>query len=64
MAFRGFKCDRRGVVTLRCVQVFGLGNSKTYPERFQAVGIAVDKRISDLGAKRLLERGVGDDNGG
>jgi sulfite reductase alpha subunit-like flavoprotein len=44
--------------------VFGLGNSKTYPERFQAVGIAVDKRISELGAHRLLDRGIGDDNGG
>ena len=39
--------------------VFGLGQSKTYPDRYQAVGIAVDKRMAELGAERLLPRGEG-----
>ena len=37
--------------------VFGLGNSATYPERYQAVGLA-------LGATRLLPIGMGDAAGG
>nr|CAG4651637.1 EOG090X027R [Triops cancriformis] len=40
--------------------VFGLGN-KTY-EHFNAMGKYVDKRLSELGAKRVFEAGVGDDD--
>lgn len=41
--------------------VFGLGN-KTY-EHYNAVGRSVDKRLTELGAKRIGERGEGDDDG-
>ena len=43
--------------------MFGLGNQKTYPERFQAVGRAVDRRMLELGASAIVDRGEGDDNG-
>lgn len=42
-------------------QVFGLGN-KTY-EHFNAMGKYVDKRMEELGATRVVEAGVGDDDG-
>ncbi|XP_062391923.1 NADPH--cytochrome P450 reductase isoform X1 [Sardina pilchardus] len=41
--------------------VFGLGN-KTY-EHFNAMGKYVDKRLAELGAKRVFDLGVGDDDG-
>nr|CAG4646082.1 EOG090X027R [Macrothrix elegans] len=41
--------------------VFGLGN-KTY-EHFNAMGKYVDKRLEELGAVRVVEAGVGDDDG-
>ncbi|RUS35487.1 hypothetical protein BC938DRAFT_482754 [Jimgerdemannia flammicorona] len=41
--------------------VFGLGN-KTY-EHYNLVGRTVDKRLSELGATRIAERGEGDDDG-
>lgn len=41
--------------------VFGLGN-KTY-EHFNAMGKYVDKRLEELGATRVVEAGVGDDDG-
>lgn len=45
-----------------CVtQVFGLGN-KTY-EHFNAMGKYVDKRLEQLGAQRIFELGMGDDDG-
>ncbi|KAL7987044.1 hypothetical protein Chor_005963 [Crotalus horridus] len=41
--------------------VFGLGN-KTY-EHFNAMGKFVDKRLEELGAQRIFELGLGDDDG-
>lgn len=41
--------------------VFGLGN-KTY-EHFNAMGKYVDKRLEQLGAQRIFEVGMGDDDG-
>ncbi|KAI9031028.1 NADPH-dependent cytochrome P450 oxidoreductase [Phycomyces nitens] len=43
-----------------CYMVFGLGNS-TY-NFFNEVSRALDKRLTDLGATRLGERGEGDDD--
>merc|ERR1712127_232166 len=40
--------------------VFGLGN-KTY-EHFNAMGKFIDKRLAELGATRVAESGVGDDD--
>lgn len=40
--------------------VFGLGN-KTY-EHFNSMGQYVDKRLEELGARRIFELGVGDDD--
>ena len=45
-------------------QLFGLGNRTTYPERFQAASRAFDRRVRELGALPIVERGEGDDNGG
>ncbi|XP_077338307.1 NADPH--cytochrome P450 reductase isoform X1 [Lithobates pipiens] len=41
--------------------VFGLGN-KTY-EHFNAMGKYVDKRLEELGAEKIFELGMGDDDG-
>ncbi|XP_063810046.1 NADPH--cytochrome P450 reductase isoform X2 [Pseudophryne corroboree] len=41
--------------------VFSLGN-KTY-EHFNAMGKYVDKRLEELGAERIFENGMGDDDG-
>ncbi|KAK3751514.1 hypothetical protein QZH41_019091, partial [Actinostola sp. cb2023] len=41
--------------------VFGLGN-KTY-EHYNSMGRHVDKKLEDMGAKRLFQRGEGDDDG-
>lgn len=41
--------------------VFGLGN-KTY-EHFNAMGKYVNKRLEELGAERIFELGLGDDDG-
>lgn len=41
-------------------QVFGLGN-KTY-EHYNKVAIYVDKRLEELGATRVFELGLGDDD--
>lgn len=41
--------------------VFGLGN-KTY-EQYNAVGIFFDKKFEELGATRVFELGLGDDDG-
>lgn len=44
-----------------CVlQVFGLGN-KTY-EHYNSVAIYMDKRLEELGATRVHELGLGDDD--
>lgn len=43
--------------------VFGLGQSKTYPQCYQAMGKKVDSRLQELGAQRLFQRGEGDDSG-
>lgn len=47
---------------LECLNfaVFGLGN-KTY-EHFNAMGRFVDKRLEEMGAKRVFEMGEGDDD--
>ena len=42
------------------VQVFALGN-KTY-EHYNAVGKFVDKKLEELGAERVFELGLGDDD--
>ncbi|KAL2095280.1 hypothetical protein ACEWY4_009999 [Coilia grayii] len=41
--------------------VFGLGN-KTY-EHFNAMGKYVDRRLAELGGKRVFDLGLGDDDG-
>ena len=41
--------------------VFGLGN-KTY-ENYNTMGKYFDKRLSQLGGNRLLDLGLGDDDG-
>lgn len=41
--------------------VFGLGN-KTY-EHYNAMGRFVDKRLEEMGAKRVFDKGEGDDDG-
>lgn len=41
-------------------QVFGLGN-KTY-EHYNEVAIYVDKRLEELGATRVFDLGLGDDD--
>jgi NADPH-ferrihemoprotein reductase len=43
--------------------VFGLGMSQTYPERYQAAAKRLDKRLVELGARKIIDRGEGDDNG-
>lgn len=40
--------------------VFGLGN-KTY-EHYNEAGIIMDKRLEQLGAKRVFQLGMGDDD--
>jgi len=40
--------------------VFGLGN-KTY-EHYNSMGKFVDKKLEDLGAERVFELGLGDDD--
>jgi len=47
-------------IVLLCLQVFGLGN-KTY-EHYNKVAIYVDKRLEELGANRVFELGLGDDD--
>lgn len=42
--------------------VFGLGKSKTYGDRYQAASKMLDEGMENLGAKRLLPRGEGDDD--
>ncbi|KFV61779.1 NADPH--cytochrome P450 reductase, partial [Dryobates pubescens] len=48
-------------LALVALQVFGLGN-KTY-EHFNAMGKYVDKRLEELGAQRIFDLGLGDDDG-
>lgn len=42
------------------LQVFGLGN-KTY-EHYNEVAIKVDKKLEELGAHRVYDMGLGDDD--
>lgn len=57
------KCHRLIVSScpLFCLQVFALGN-KTY-EHYNAMGKYVDKRLEELGATRIFDLGLGDDDG-
>ena len=48
------------ILNNNCWQIFGLGN-KTY-EHFNAMGKYFDKRLEELGATRVAEAGVGDDD--
>lgn len=51
------------IVVLKLIsifQVFGLGN-KTY-EHYNEVAIYVDKRLEELGATRVFDLGLGDDD--
>ena len=41
--------------------IFGLGNSTYGCNRYQAVSRSLDKKLSELGAKNVCERGEGDD---
>ena len=41
--------------------MFALGN-KTY-EHYNAMGRLVDKKLEEMGAKRIHEKGEGDDDG-
>ena len=41
--------------------MFGLGN-KTY-EHYNGMGRFVDKRLEEMGANRVFEKGEGDDDG-
>ena len=43
------------------MQVFGLGN-KTY-ENYNSMGKFVDRKLEELGAERVFELGLGDDDG-
>lgn len=48
------------LIDFSILQVFGLGN-KTY-EHYNKVAIYVDKRLEELGATRVFELGLGDDD--
>jgi NADPH-ferrihemoprotein reductase len=52
--------DDIDTVLVLSLQVFGLGN-KTY-EHYNKVAIYVDKRLEELGATRVYELGLGDDD--
>ena len=54
------KIVRESNLCLLVQQVFGLGN-KTY-EHYNKVAIYVDKRLEELGATRVFELGLGDDD--
>lgn len=43
--------------------IFGLGNSANFPERYQAVGRKMEKRLNDMGVSLVFKRGEGDDGG-
>ena len=56
----GIPIDEKPLSSLRYV-VFALGN-KTY-EHFNAVGRTVDNKLAEFGARKIGERGEGDDDG-
>jgi NADPH-ferrihemoprotein reductase len=41
--------------------VFGLGNKLAHPNHFNVIGINLDKRLEELGGKRIYPLGLGDD---
>lgn len=49
--------------SLKKYAVFGLGNSTTHCDNYNAVGISVDARLEELGAARIHNLGLGDDSG-
>lgn len=53
------RADRSDVENLRFA-VFGLGNSTTYPFRYNVVSKAVHAKLEALGAKPILPLGLGD----
>ena len=57
---RGGAC-RRPSVGGGALQVFGLGN-KTY-EHYNSMGKFWDAKLAELGANRVFELGLGDDDG-
>jgi cytochrome P450 / NADPH-cytochrome P450 reductase len=50
-------------LTGRPYAVFGLGNSRQFPERYNVVGKRLDADLARLGGQRLLPFGAGDDAG-
>src|SRR3990167_5442643 len=62
--FSWLESEKRTQNELKDVQytVFGLGQSLTYPDRYQAAPKFLDRRLEELGATRTFERGEGDDN--
>lgn len=42
--------------------LFGLGQKKHYPERYQQVSKEIEARLDALGAQKVVERGEGDDS--
>jgi len=55
--------DNKSALKDTKIALFGLGQSKTYPERYQAAAKELEKLLDESGAKSLLPRGEGDDNG-
>lgn len=53
-------CSKVNNCMCSLLQVFGLGN-KTY-EHYNEMGHYVDKRLDQLGANRIFELGLGDDD--
>lgn len=58
--WRGWLIVEQSFEIVDCLQVFGLGN-KTY-EHYNEVALDVDHRLEQLGANRVFECGLGDDD--
>ena len=53
-------CEKSAEMSHFAFQVFGLGN-KTY-EHYNEIGKLCDQRLEELGATRVIELGLGDDD--